>query len=227
MKMSQAHIRPGRVLRLVDENGTIKAACCGLFSDQDEPDKLPPVYQFPLGNSNSFYSMHEDDEIWILFFDDNPLELFYIRKDILPENLKDILAQKYEDVEVIASREMPAGFVQIYFTDGDGWIIRNIDSFIQLRKDGSILLDSGSAHRKIDICNDSISIGSEGGSAHTAALGDKVVESLNKLDALLTALEKAAAASPYTAALGSVLSTIRPAWASTIASIESTNVTLD
>ena len=227
MKLSQAHIRPGRVLKLEDENGVIKGSCCGLFTDQDDPEKLPPMYQFPLGGANNFSSMHVDDEIWVLFFDDNPMEIFYIRKDIIPETLKDILSKKYEEVEVLASREMPAGMVQIYFTDGEGWIIRNVDSVIQLRKDGSIFLDTGSAHRKIDICSNSISLGSENGSEHPAAYGDKIVNTFNILENILTAIADTAQASPYTAGIATAINTLKQVYKDSIPEIESLHVTLD
>jgi hypothetical protein len=227
MILSKGHIRPGRVLEVVDEKGVVKATVCGLFSDQDEPENLPPIYQFPLGGANNFSSPKKDDEIWVLFFDDNPLELFYIRKDNFPENLQDILGTEYKECEVLASRELSSGMVQIYFTDGEGWIIRNLDSVINMRKDGSIFLDTGSAHRKIDICDDSISLGSEGGSAHPAAYGDKVVSSLNIINNMLNAISSAAKTVPYTIGIATAIDALRPMFEQSIEEIESTHVTLD
>ena len=227
MELSQGHIRPGRVLKVEDEKGIIKASCCGLFSDQDDPENLPQVYPFPLGGANNFSLPKVDDEIWLMFFDDNPMELFYIRKDNFPENLQDILSKKYKEVEVLASREMPMGMVQLYFTDGDGWIIRNVDSVIQMRKDGSILLDSGSAHRKIDICNNSISLGSEGGSAHPAAYADKIENSLKILNNMLNAMSKAAKLTPFTVGIGVAIDALRPMYEQSIDEIDSPHVTLD
>lgn len=227
MILSQAHIRPGLVREVVDENGVIKASCCGLFSDQDDTELLPPIYQFPLGGANNFSSPKVDDEIWVLFFDDNPMELFYIRKDKFPEHLQEILGSDYKECEVLASRELASGVIQIYFTDGEGWIIRNIDSVINIRKDGSIILDTGSAHRKIDICDDSISLGSEGGSAHTAAYGDKVVKSLNILNNILNAISVEGKKFPYTIGMSTVIDTLRPMFEQSIEEIESTHVTLD
>ena len=227
MILSQGHIRPGRVLEVVDEKGVIKAMVCGLFSDQDEPENLPPIYQFPLGGANNFSSPKKDDEIWVLFFDDNPLELFYIRKDNFPENLQEILGSDYKECEVLASRELSSGMVQIYFTDGEGWIIRNVDSVINMRKDGSIILDTGSAHRKIDICDNSISLGSEGGSAHPAAYGDKVVKSLNILNNILNAVSAAGKMFPYTIGMSTAIDALRPMFEQSIEEIESSHVTLD
>jgi hypothetical protein len=227
MVLSQAHIRPGLVREIVDENGVVKVSCCGLFSDQDDPELLPPVYQFPLGGANNFSSPKVDDEIWVLFFDDNPMELFYIRKDKFPEHLQKILGSDYKECEVLASRELSSGMIQIYFTDGEGWIIRNVDSVINMRADGSILLDTGSAHRKIDICDNSISLGSEGGSAHTAAYGDKVVKSLKMLNTILNTVAMAGKLTPFTIGMSTAIDALRPMFEQSIEEIESQHVTLD
>lgn len=227
MVLSQGHIRPGRVLQVVDNQGVIKASCCGLFSDQDEPDKLPPLYQFSFGGTNNFYKPHEDEEVWVLFFDDNPLELFYIRKENVSENLNEILKTKHEECEVLMSKELTQGFVQFYFTDGEGWILRNFDSVIQMRADGSILLDAGSEHRKIDINEDSISIGSIGNSAHTAAYGDEIVNTFNKVVSILNTMVTTCTKIPEVVILGEKIKSGIPALEEQIEKIESQHVTLD
>lgn len=227
MVLSQGHIRPGRVLQVVNNQGVIKASCCGLFSDVDEPDKLPPVYQFSFGGANNFYMPHEDEEVWVLFFDDNPLELFYIRKDNINENLNNILKTKHEECEVLMSKELSAGFVQFYFTDGEGWILRNFDSVIQIRPDGSILLDAGSAHRKIDINDNSISLGSIGSSAHTAAYGDEVVAAFNKVVFIFNAMIAACSLSSNHTLLKLFIEKTIPDLKAQIEKIESEHVTLD
>jgi hypothetical protein len=227
MVLSQGHIRPGRVLQVVDNQGVIKASCCGLFSDVDEPDKLPPVYQFSFGGANNFYMPHEDEEIWLLFFDDNPLELFYIRKENVNENLNKLLKTKHEECEVLMSKELSTGFVQFYFTDGEGWILRNFDSVIQIRADGSILLDTGSAHRKIDINDNSISLGSIGNSAHTAAYGDEVVAAFNKVIFIFNAMVAACSFSSELTMLKIFIEKTIPDLKEQIEKIESQHVTLD
>lgn len=229
MILAAAQIRPGRVLKVEDEKGTIKAMCCGLFSEEDDPNNLPPVYPFPLGCANTFSSPKVDDEVWVMFFSDNPMELFYLRKDNFPENLQDVLSQDYEDCEVLASRELASGMVQIYFTNGDGWIIRNVDSVIQMRADGSILLDTGSDNRKIDICDNSISLGSEGGSQHTAGYGDEIAKEFRNIGIILKGISKAAGTNPYTIAINKAISTLMKAtsYEDQIDKIESPHVTLD
>lgn len=227
MKLGLGSLRPGKVLEVSDNFGTIKCSCCGIFSEEDDTEMLPPVIPFRLAGINSFSSVKKGDEVWVLTFEDNPQELFYIRKDTFKENIKDILEKDYKFCEVIASRETPEGFIQLYFNDGDGWIIRHVNSVIQIRKDGSILLDAGSAHRKIDISDDSISIGSIGTSAHTAAYGDKVVASLNKLDNIISAIEEAANKLPYTMGISAAIKATQQMFSDSIEEIESPHVTID
>lgn len=227
MKLGVGQLRPGKVLEIVNNFGVIKASCCGLFSDQDAPENLPPIYPFQLSGVNTFNSIEKNDEVWVLSFEDNPYELLYIRKDNLNENLNSLLSKEYKTCDVLASRDTAQGMIQLYFTDGDGWIIRNIDSVIQIRKDGSILLDAGSAHRKIDISDDSISLGSIGSSAHTGAYGDKIVETFNALNKILKCLVLSAKQSPFTCAIGIAVEALLDEFENAISQIESPHVTLD
>ena len=80
---------------------------------------------------------------------------------------------------------------------------------------------------KIDICDTSISLGSENQSSHTAAYGDEIVKSLKSLNSLLKSLETAANASPYTIPIGTAIKALRPNFEKTIENIESPHVTLD
>lgn len=227
MLLANAQLRPGRITSVEDNKGTIKVSCCGLFSEVDPPEMLPPVHPFPLGAANTFSSPTVGDEVWVLFFVDNPLELFYLRKDSFPANLEDLLSKNYDDCEVLASRDTGIGMVQLYFTTGDGWIIRNNDAFIQLGADGSILLDTGNDHNKIHICDNSISLGSIGGSEHTGAYGDAIADSLRQLNGILGAISKAAAANPYTSNISSAIDPLKSGFEDSIEKIESPYVTLD
>lgn len=227
MILKDGHIRPGRVLEVCDNFGTIKACCSGLFSDNDDPKLLPPVYPFHIGNQNHFSKPNVDDEIWVLFFPTNPQELFYWRKDSIKDTLNEVLTDECNDAEVIASLDSGSGYAQIYFTDGTGWIISNDRAIIQIRKDGSILLDQGSKHRKIDINDDNISIGSEGKSAEPAVLGDKLEKTLEQIHDCLQAVGNAAKMSPYTATIGTTIDPYLQKISDAIDKIKSVHVTLD
>jgi hypothetical protein len=167
-----------------------------------------------------------DDEIWLLSFTDNPLQLYYIRKDSLKDEFSDIITDDTVDLEILASRDSGTGKARIYFQEKDGWIIQNQDSIIQIL-DEQILLETPNKHRTIDISPDGISIGSKGGSAEPAVLGDKLINTLNILDNILESIKAAAKASPYTIPIGVAIETLLPMYSESIDKITSAHVTLD
>lgn len=227
MILSDGKIRPGRVLQVVNETGIIKACCPGLFSDQDDPSLLPPVYPWFNGNANNFSKVNIDDEVWVIFFENNPYELFWFRKDNIASNLSDILKKEYETVEVICSKETDFGYAQLYFTDGTGWMLRSDDSYMQIDKNGNIILDTGFKHRAISIDNNSISLGTVGGSAEPAVLGDKLTDCLNNLYATLSAMEQSGQLLPYTLLMAKAMKTPLEKFHQSISKITSDHVTLD
>ena len=228
MKLNEGKIRPGRVLAVVDEKGIIKATVPGLFSDQDDPDLLPPVYPYFIGNKNMFTKVKEDDSVWVMFFDDNPYELFYFRKDNIQESLSEILNKDYENIEVITHLDNDSGYVSLYYTDGTGWILRKEDSVIQIDKTGRIILDyNGDKHRQISIDDNSISLGTVGGSAEPAVLGDKLTDTLQKLYLTLKSIEEASKINPYTIAIGLAMKSSLSQYKNSIDKITSQHVTLD
>ena len=225
MKLVNATIRPATVIEVVDKIGTIKVSSPGMFCEDDK-DNLPPVYPFFTGNRCSFSMVDVDDEVWLLSFSDNPLQLYYFRKDLLKEEFEDITTDDTKDLEVLASRDSGTGKARIYFQEKDGWIIQNQDSIIQILEE-QILLKTPNSHRTIDISSNGISLGTEGGSAEPAVLGNKLVQTLNILDNVLKSLASASSSSPYTIHLGGVLNAIQPMFSDSIPKITSAHVTLD
>ena len=224
MRLKNGILRPGTVIQVL-ENNIIRADVPGLFSREDG-EKLPPIYPFAaLINCNSYSQINEYDEIWVLNFSDNPLQLYWLRKDKVSENNQEII--KEENVEIICNREAAAGWATIYFSDGSGWIIRNADSYIQIRQDGSIKLDANMPNRIIDINSDSISLGSEGSSEHPAAYGDVVADALTKIKLALKLIKQAANSSPYTKPISVAIGTIPDDLGNLIDKSTSPNVTLD
>jgi hypothetical protein len=224
MKLSNAILRPGKVLEVVDANGTIKVSAPGLFSDQDDPQLLPPVTPLLLFHSNQYSTPLVDDEVWVLNFTDNTQQLYWFRKDNYIENNKDI--QEEVNVEVLCSRESGAGWATIYFSDDSGWYIKNDKTFIQLDPDGNIKLKNPNAHRCIEINSNNISIGSEGESAHPACFGDITADLLWKIYMTFNALKTASAANPMTAHLGAAINMVGD-WSGDISKIKSGHVTID
>lgn len=236
MKLSRGTIRPGTVLEVL-ENGVIKASAPGLFSFVDDPAKLPPIMPWQIGgNCNSFSQPKQYDEVWIMNFADNPLQLYWFRKDniSLCDNLKepndDINAPApltEQNVEILCNREVGGEWATIYFSDGSGWVIGKGESIIQINPKGHIMLTTGFPNRCIDINGKNISIGSADVSAHPAAYGDAVTDVLFELCKLLQQTSIAAMGNPYTTAIGTKLMQGLPSITSKIPNIMSTNVTID
>lgn len=206
------------------EHGAIRVDAPGKFAEADK-DKLPPVYPFFGGHANSYSSVDVDDEVWLLATSDNPRQLHWFRKDDHVEADAGLLEGK--NVEIFMNRTSGIGWATLMFEDGTGWLIRNGEGKINIRKDGSILLDTGDPHRAIDINAGGISLGSVGKSKHKAAYGDEVQECFEYIHASLAALQQAASASLYTAHLVPAITAQISNIKSKIPEVTSENVTLD
>jgi hypothetical protein len=233
MKLFKGTIRPGTVLEIL-EDGLIKASAPGLFSFADDPVMMPPIMPWFVGNvSNSFSKLKKYDEVWILNFSDNPRQLYWFRKDNLKDNNEllipgtDSRVVDEENVDIVCNRDADGEWATIYFSDGSGWVIGKGDSIMQIRPDGTILLDTGMPNRCIDINGKSISIGSPGESAHSAAYGDATEAAMLSLCMLLNKVAMSAIANPYTAAIGTTLLKSLPSVIDQIPDISSTHVTID
>ena len=209
MNLHNCILRPGRVLEINKNNpGQIKIEAPGLFSKQ-HIQQLPWVYPFFTGHTNQFSKPIVNQEVWVLNNKENPSQLYWFLKN--EDQFKEI--EKFEEitkdtnVECVVHREVGSGWATLYFSDGQGWIIRhNSDSIIQIRKDGSILLENpNETNRSIDICNNSISLGKKGGSDHPASLGDKVQECFDLIQQCLKTVKQAAAGNAYTSNIATAI----------------------
>ena len=199
MKLSSGVLRPGTVIDVLEE-GNIIASAPGLFSKEDS-DTLPPIYPFTGVHANQFSSVNPGDEVWILNFSDNPMQLYWFRKDDYKENNKDLLGE--ENVEILCNRESGFGWATIYFSDGSGWIIKNGDSQIQIDSDGNIKLSKPESHRSIIIDEDGIKLG--GSDNHPAVYGDKLMDVLEKIQITFDLIQKAAITNPFTMPIGTAI----------------------
>lgn len=225
MKLHSGTIRPGTVMEVL-ENGVIKASAPGLFNFADDPSLMPPIMPWFIGsNSNTFSQPKKYDDVWIMNFDDNPRQLYWFRKDRVENN--ENLPISEENIEILCNRDVGGEWCTIYFSDGSGWIISKGESVIQIRANGSILLNTGMDKRCIDITPTCISLGSEGKSSHPACYGDVAMEVFNGLLALLKQIQMAATPNPYTAAIGTVLAANIPLLESKIPQLVSSHVTLE
>lgn len=205
MRLINGTLRPGKVLEVL-ENGKIKAQAPGLFSKED-PSTLPPVmpfFEITNGHANSFSTPRVGDEIWILNMSDNPLQLYWFRKDDHTTNNTEIFAETgVENVEIICNRESGMGWATLYFSDGTGWVLRNDDSKLQIFSDGHIELGMNWPNRNIKIDTSGIHLGGSD-KEHPAAYGDEVSKLLIKICGVLEAAGMLASVNPYTSHLASV-----------------------
>ena len=233
MKFIFGTLRPGKVLEVIENgNGSIKASAPGLFSEEDDHSLLPPVYPFPIGHANSFSSPKVGDEVWVLSYSDNPLQLHWFRKDHFIDNDKDFpIGEEGENVEIVVNRnygddENPK-WATIYFSNGSGWIIKEDQSIINIKPDGSILLKTNFDKRIIDICKDSIALGAEGKAEDNAMLFSKWEEWANGIvDYFTNTLMPAASANPYTMNLAPVFGQAAALLKPKITPVKSEHVTI-
>lgn len=226
MKLHKGTIRPGTVLEVL-ENGEIKATAPGLFTFEEDTEKLPPIMPWFIGsNCNSFSKPVKYDDVWIMNFSDNPQQLYWFRKDRISANNEN-LPMGEENIEILCNREVAGDWCSIYFSDGSGWIISKGDAMIQIKPDGSINLNPGFNNRIIDTSAESISLGSYGKSAHQAAYGDVLVDVFMNLISILRQVQMASLPNPMTAAIGTVLASSLPILEKKLPDIMSPHVTLD
>ena len=232
MKLFHGSIRPGKVLEIIEDGaGAIKASAPGLFTDADGTEVLPPIYPWPFGHhANSYSCPKVGEEVWVMSFTDNPLQLHWVRKDDFPENLKDLpLTDEAQNLEVVVNREFEdSKWAILYFSNDDGWMMRKgEDGIINIRNDGSILLKTKFDKRIIDICEDSIALGTEGKADDSAMLYSKWKEWADELlNQFKTTLMNAASANPYTANLAPAFQTLAAALQPKIEPIESKHVSI-
>lgn len=223
MRLVHATLRPARVIKVL-EAGEIEVEAPGLFSAKDI-GKLPPVRPFFGGHANTYSAPLVGQEVWVMNQADNPQSLFWFRKDDYKEADKDLMTGK--NVEILCNRENGRGWATIYFEDGTGWIISNNEAKIQIRKNGSIFLDTGMPHRQIDINGSNISLGTEGKSSHPAVYGDNLQDVLEYIQTALDTIKQAANTNVYTKPIAMALNTLPATIKKKIPSILSTNITLD
>lgn len=227
MKLSECEIRPGIVLEVTDEHGTVKAACAGVFSEEDDPAMLPPVYPFMQSSSSSFNQPHPNDLIWVWTFKDNPQELFYTFRSDTRGQSSGILGGKPKDSQILACRDAGFSKSQLYYSTDDGWVMQNDSASMKIDPEMNISMSKSDRHRTVEINDDGISLGSSGKSAEPAVLGDHLVSALKKLAACLSATAESMMINPYTAQAGAKLKSGLSAFESATEQILSKNVTLD
>lgn len=215
-------MRPGRVIEVLG-SGNVKVTAPGLFAEEDK-DLLPTVMPFFGLHANTYSEPKLDDEVWVLNFDDNPLQLFWFRKDDRTEHNADLEGE--ENVEVLCNREAGTGYATIYFSDGTGWMFRNGSSLMNIRADGTIILNAN-GNTVLHVTDSGISLGSENESAHPGCFGDETQKALQMISSCLKAIRQAAQPNAYTAAISAAIGSTPENLDQQAGAIISNKITLD
>lgn len=141
MELARGDLRPGKVLQVVDNIGTIKVSAPGMFTDQDDVDLLPPVFPLFTIGSNTFSSPNVGDSIWLLSFRGNAQELFYFRMVDHKDYMKNIgNINNNSDIECVVRKQTDNGWGELYLDTGEGWIIANGDCKAVIDNSGNVNL---------------------------------------------------------------------------------------
>lgn len=227
MELMNGEIRPGIVLKVIDEYGTIKCSCVGLFSEEDDPEMLPPVFPFLKVSPSQFCKPNMGDKVWVLFFHNNPQELFYFFqgdvKNTIGTSLKESSGDlnKYDQNNNVLLK-CDSGFegAELSFSSKNGMTMKNDTASMNMDQDGNINISNENG--SIDMDEKGIHLS---GSEHSVARGDVVMDRFNKLESMMKMFAKSLQGVTFTAAAGTALYGLIKTYMKDYDEIESPNVT--
>lgn len=221
MKLSNCEMRPGKVIAVCNNYGTIKAVCCGLFSE-DNIDNLPPIYPL-LKISNSYYCEPQiGDLIWVIFDTTNPLELFYIFQGDTFSNNGDILSRSIDSGSILYRDTNSDSSLQ--WNDQEGWLMDQQDSRVQIDPNGDINISK--EDKEININDNGIQI-TTGHNSSPAVLGNELKIALQDLIEGLQNVSSVAKSHSITTGIGIALDAAILSFNSKLSNILSRNITID
>ena len=208
MRLDQCDVRPGKVLKVIDNYGSIKASVPGLFSEEDDPDLLPPITPFIISSPTSFSMPHEGDYVWIWYFWDNPQELLYSFRCNTQKLNGNSLNNEYKDVEISMKRKSDKGDINVEYNNDDGYTINNADTKINIDNDKHDIHINHADGNSVSISKDSISLGKDGKSEYKAVCGEELVKCLNDIKTTFDTIKTSAMGSPYTSHIGTAMNPV-------------------
>lgn len=179
--------------------GRVKVSAPGYFDREVMSiEAIPWVYPFSMNYCTSFSHMPLGKKVWLLVNNENEEEYWYIPFHELHQHTKDAIGIDASS-DVIFSRDLGGGLVQIYQNPGEGLVIKNNGQTVTLDNNGNIIAKTGDATVKIS--GNNVFLGKDESEWEPLVLGNKLSDLLSQLSSDLTNLSTAAQASPYTATL--------------------------
>ena len=204
MRLDQCEIRPGKVLQVIDNYGHVKASCAGIFSEQDDPDLLPPMSQFFKVSANQFSQPHVGDDIYVFIFADNPQLFLYVFQGDTNIGEADGLDNEYDDVDITMMRNTGSGSVRVGYDTDNGYAIKNNDTRFNIDNDSNAFLEHKSGNT-ISVTEKNISLGKKKKSRYHAVAGEELISVLKDIRATLDAIKNSASGSPYTTQISAAM----------------------
>lgn len=229
MRLRDMDVRPGKVLRVEDNYGTVKASCCGIFAETEDPELLPPAIPFFKTSSTSFCSPHEDDKVLVWVNQNNPQQVYYTFMGNVEANDKSVLEQGNEDVEIVAMRphdeEEPSILV---YTEEEGWKMKDIKTGITASDEDGVEISHNDRKFKVRVDDEGILLADDKEQRkEPAVLGDALEDVLNDIVDAISTIQQSSASDPYLASLSASLAPKVAAIKIGISKIKSKNVCLN
>lgn len=199
MNLMHAYLRPGKVREVLDNYGNIKCSAVGIFKEDEVLEKLPPVSPSPFMRTSAtgFSKPQVGDDIWVMFFKDNPRLIFYsFQGDAKTMNSGD-LDVGYDDVEIMSKR----GDSLLMCDSEDGWTMKNGDGFMNVSKDN---INIANSKRGITMTENGIRLTSDK-EDQPMVLGNELKVLLQDLCSMMNNLGQTAMSNPHTAPLGAII----------------------
>lgn len=225
MRLADCEMRPGVVLAVCNNYGTVKASCIGLFSEEDNIDDLPPVFPLMRASNTAFCEPQIGDMIWVLFDTTNPQALYYVFQGDAVANNDSVLEGYFDDCEILSRRQ--DGGVGLQWNNLEGWKMQQEKSGIQIDPTNRIALTQNDNSRTIEMNDSGIHLLSKDGETNPAVLGNELKKALNELTNCLNATAAAGKGDPHTTAMAVALESGLQAFTAQLGKILSSNVMLD
>lgn len=237
MRLCNGEIRPGKVLSVVNSYGVVKASCCGLFSELDDTEKLPPVRPFLRMSPTSYVKPNVGDDIWVMVFHDNPQELYYMFQGCSEKTnttyLGDVDTDTSEQCEILSKHGDDDSPAVVKYSDTEGWNVKCGETGMNVRPDNTVVVGNVSKENEnfkgIVIDDNHINLCANNNTENTqpAVLGTELTKCLNNIVDLLMQVSASCKADPYTAHIAVAIESKMSQFVESIDPIKSKNVVLD
>lgn len=174
MKLSDYEFFPGVAIDVADPKylGRIKATVPTIFDPSMDKEGLPWIRPFTMIGYQGFSKTREGSKIWVFRNMKNRNEFWYMPMFELNEDTRGLINddEKYENGDVLISRNNGNNSVYIYYNDTDGMMIKyGEQNFINITPKSEIIVQANEA--KIVMKDNHVYIG-DGEKGEKAVFGE-------------------------------------------------------